>query len=109
MYLNEISDEPAIVIFTTGDKTDVKYFGESKTGTWKLDLDKQINDVIIYHRDETKNINMLYKGSFVRTEPSNDNRNTIIFDNVECIGETSYNWFGFTGNNSSTPIKYINI
>jgi len=109
LNINNITDKPTIAIFTKGASTDLKYFGESKSGTWKVDPNKEYDKVIIYHRNEIANTNTIYAADFIRTEEANDSRSTIIFNNVEKVETTDSSWFDFTGNKSSNPIKYFNI
>jgi len=96
----------AIVVFTDGDNTNVKYFGESSTGNWIVDKNTQIEYVVIYHKGS--DTNTIYTGKFIDKELIHDNRYNIKFDNVVCNGQTSSNWNEFVGDDSMNPVRYLN-
>jgi len=106
-------DGNAIVIFTKGkeDSLDLKHIGESRTGDWKINKDRKFETVLIYHRGDNENENTIFKGKFSRLEDSKsvESRSTVFMEDVVRVGDSSSNWYDFTGiNRLASPIMYVN-
>ena len=101
-------DDSAIVIFTRGGNTKLSHIGMSYTGEWTISDDRSFEKVIIYYRLDEDNKNMIFKGNYVRREPSSEKGRVVVYmTDVEKVGETESNWSEFSGNQNN-PITYIN-
>lgn len=99
--------ETAMVIFTRGGRFEVNADHTGSTGNWVIDPNRKIDRVIVYHRNETANTNMLYIGSLVQAEKTTENdRYNIRLAHIQYIGETTLHWkeFAEAGQN---PIRYL--
>jgi len=97
--------EKAIILFTRGGNTTLNHIGSSSTGDWKVHEDREFDTVIIYHRDDAKKVNTVFKGTYTNRTPSIEGRVMINMDNVTNVGTTESNWTEFSGNGNN-PIAY---
>lgn len=99
--------ENVVVVFTHGEHFVLHDDNTGSTGEWKIDPNHKIDRVIIYHRDDEKNINNLYIANHAGAEPADrEKRYNIRLAHVQYIGATSTNWIEFAegGQNS---IRYL--
>jgi hypothetical protein len=115
MKANEIIEDnkTAVMIFTDGLNLEINRDGSGKSGVWVISPKAEVDKVIVYFRNKTRNINEIYVGDFSGLTPSQikgyENRLTINFNNMKFAGFTRANWNQFTGTKrgSVSPIKYL--
>ncbi|WP_353929845.1 HNH endonuclease [Okeanomitos corallinicola TIOX110] len=99
-------DENVMVIFTDGTLLEFGDNNTGLTGDWKIDVNRPIDRVIIYQRDETKK-NKLYIANHAGVQfVQENNRYKIKLAHVQYIGETQLNWYEFA-DAQAQPIRYL--
>lgn len=99
--------EQVITIFTRGGRFEVHDDHSGYTGNWRINPQRRVDRVIIYHRDETLGSNTLYIGNLAKiVETHEENRYGLFLEHVQYIGTTHLDWkdFADTGQN---PIRYL--
>lgn len=99
--------ETAVVIFTRGHGTEI-YDGDSGngyTGYWKMNPDHEFDKVVLYWRDGDEN--RVYVADFVDVVDKVNGRRKLSLSNTKFRATTKSNWWGFTGNKGSNPVKYM--
>lgn len=101
------------MIFTDGRGLKINKDGTGKSGVWKINKNISVEKVIIYLRNQSKNVNEIYLGDFIQLLPSDEkelpNRSVVEFRDMEFVGETNSNWNEFTETRrgATNPIRYI--
>ena len=99
--------ENVVVIFTHGLHFILCDGNTGSTGQWIIDPNRSVDRVIVYHRDDEKNTNILYIANHAGTEPAErEGRYNIQLAHVQYIGTTSTNWIEFA-EGGQYPIRYI--
>jgi len=99
--------EKVIVILTHGSDFFLHDDKTGSTGEWKIDPNRLVDRVIIYHRNDEMNTNILYIANHAGVEPAErEGRYNIQLTHAQYIGTTSANWneFAETG---TYPIRYL--
>ncbi len=97
--------ESVIAIFTHGIHFHLNDDNTGSTGEWKIDPNRLVDRVIIYHRNDEMNI--LYIANYAGVEPADrEGRYTIKLTHVQYIGATSTNWAEFA-ETGAYPIRYL--
>lgn len=97
--------ESVIAIFTHGMHFELYNGNTGITGEWKIDPNRPIDRVIIYHRKE--NTNTLYIANYAGVQPADrEGRYNIQLTHVQYIGTTSTNWVEFA-ETGAHPIRYL--
>ena len=100
-------DENVIVIFTHGLHFDLRDDNTGSTGEWKIEPNRSVNRVIIYHRNDETHTNTLYIANHAGVEPADrEGRHNIQLTHVQYIGTTSANWKEFAEADAN-PIRYL--
>ena len=96
--------ESVIAVFTHGMHFELDG-NTGSTGEWKIDPNRPIDRVIIYHRQE--NTNILYIANYAGVQPADrEGRYNIQLTHVQYIGTTSTNWAEFA-ETGAYPIRYL--
>ena len=104
-----LTEDNYLVIYTKGDKLNlVNEDHIGSTGNWLVAKDKEIDYLIIYHRDETNNENIVYTAKYKDKElAEGTDRYKIFFTDVERVANTPSNWAKFIGSNTMNPLSYF--
>ncbi|GAB4188899.1 MAG: hypothetical protein Fur006_29660 [Coleofasciculaceae cyanobacterium] len=99
--------ESVIAIFTHGMHFELYDGNTGSTGQWKIDPNRPVDRVIIYHRHDEMNTNILYIANHAGVEPADrEGRYNIQLTHVQYIGTTSTNWVEFA-ETGPQPIRYF--
>ncbi len=100
--------QTAVVIFTRGSDLEIYDDGSGRghSGFWKIGLYRKYDKVVIYLREEDGR-NIIYTADVEDIGDEQNGRYKLFLTNIEEQAETSSNWWAFTGNKSSYPIKYL--
>ena len=100
--------ENVVVVFTHGKSFVLHDDNTGSTGNWNIDPNRKVDRVIVYHRDNEKNINNLYIANHAGAYPANGEggRYNIRLTHVQYIGATSTNWIDFA-EGGQNPIRYL--
>lgn len=81
--------ENVVVVFTHGTRFVLYDDNTGSTGQWTVDPNREIDRVILYHRDDEKNMNNLYIANHAGAEPADrEGRYNIRLTHVQYIGAT---------------------
>ena len=100
--------ETAVVIFTRGDQFKIFDDGSRRgyTGYWKIDLRREYDKVMLYLRKDD-GTNTIFTADLDDVGDKSNGRYKLFLSNIEMKAKTSSNWWDFTGNRSSNPVKCI--
>lgn len=99
--------ENVVVIFTHGMHFDLDDDNTGSTGQWVIDSNRRLDRVILYRRDDDKDLNTLYIANYAGIEPATrEGRYDIQLTHVQYIGTTSKNWPEFA-EGGQNPIRYL--
>ena len=97
----------AVAVFTRGSKFEKNKDGIGSTGNWKIDPNRNLEKVIIYHRPEREPQAEVHVADISQIKPSGEEgRFIIFFENREKVGDTDLNWFEFA-ESGSNPVRYL--
>ena len=99
----------AVVVFTRGEKLGFDDQGYGGTGNWKINPTKleEIDNVVIYLREEGQTGGRIFVGSYVGCSPSpEEGRYIIYFHKLKEVGSTTSNWPNF-GTYGQTPVTFV--
>lgn len=103
------SSELAVVIFTKGDLFSCDAIGNGESGNWVVSEEAldQVDQVIIYLRDQKTGINRIFRGKYAGSRQSpQPSRKIIRFCQLVEVGTTTSNWKEFA-NAGQNPISYV--
>ena len=63
-------NEKVVVIFTEGKHFVLHDDNTGSTGQWKIDPNREVDRIILYHRDDENNANNLYIANHAGAEPA---------------------------------------
>ncbi|KPQ39589.1 MAG: putative permease YjgP/YjgQ family [Phormidium sp. OSCR] len=99
--------ENVVIIFTHGKHFVLYDDNTGLTGEWKLDPNRNVERVILYHREGDKNTNTLYIANHAGVEPADrEGRYNLRLTHVQYVGVTSVNWVEFS-EGGQNPIRYL--
>ncbi|MEY3555997.1 MAG: HNH endonuclease [Microcystis aeruginosa LL13-03] len=100
-------NEKVVVIFTEGKHFVLHDDNTGSTGQWKIDPNREVDRIILYHRDDENNTNNLYIANHAGAGPADrEGRYDIRLTHVQYIGATSVNWVEFA-EGGQNPIRYL--
>lgn len=100
-------DENVLVIFTHGIHLEFYDDNTGSTGQWEIDVNRPVDRVIIYHRNDELKTNALYIANHAGTKPaSREGRHIVQLTHIQYIGTTSSNWLEFA-EGGQNPIRYL--
>ncbi|MFM7791788.1 MAG: HNH endonuclease, partial [Microcystis panniformis] len=80
-------NEKVVVIFTEGKHFVLHDDNTGSTGQWKIDPNREVDRIILYHRDDENNANNLYIANHAGAEPADrEGRYDIRLTHVQYIG-----------------------
>ena len=98
--------ENVMVIFTHGYLFQIHDDKTGLTGEWKINPNRHVDRVIIYHRDDEMK-NTVYVADRVGVEPAQrEGRYNIQLAHVQYVGTTSLNWREFA-ETTQNSIRYL--
>lgn len=99
--------ENTIVIFTRGAHLVLGDDNTGLTGEWDLNPNRPVERVIIYHRNDETNANILYIANHAGVKPADrEGRYNIQLAHVQYVGTTPSNWIEFA-EGGQHPIRYL--
>lgn len=101
--------ESAVVLFTRGPHFHFDSTGNGESGKWVLNPDQleTVDRVIIYLRDDEKEINRLFLANYSGYRKSDDPRRFYVqFSKIQEVGLAGANWVDFA-DSGQNPVAYI--
>jgi hypothetical protein len=100
-------DEKVIAVFTRGIDFIINSDNTGSTGKWKINPNRLIDRVIIYHHDSKNDVNLLYIANHNGIESTDlEKRYKIRLKHIQYIGTTSENWKSFAECDAN-PVRYF--
>jgi hypothetical protein len=99
--------ESAVVVCTNGRNLRFSSDGFGSTGNWKVSPKRRVHKVVIYERDEVRNIHEVYVADHIGvSEPNARGRRVTNLAKIRSIGMTTNNWYEFAGEGQN-PVRYV--
>lgn len=102
-------NESAVVLFTRGSHFIFDSIGNGESGKWVLNPDQleTIDRVIIYLRDDEKEVNKIFLANYSGYRKSDDSRRIYVrFSKIHEVGIAGVNWVDFA-ESGQNPVSYV--
>jgi hypothetical protein len=102
-------NESAVVLFTRGSHFNFDSIGNGESGKWVLNPDQleTIDRVIIYLRDDEKEVNKIFLANYSGYRKSDDSRRIYVrFSKIHEVGIAGVNWVDFA-ESGQNPVSYV--